>query len=114
MTKIKAIQILLTEKENATNNQCSDMVEIAYDMAIQAIQSAPTDSELTITDKDDQIEVLKNALALAEMENERLTTCSEITKNTDMTEQLGYSHIYKRLAEYEDTGLTPEEIKDLQ
>lgn len=33
---------------------------------------------------------------------ERLTTCSEISPETDMTQEWGYSHIYKRLATYED------------
>ncbi len=33
---------------------------------------------------------------------ERLTTVKEITADTDMAQQPGYSQIYKRLAEYED------------
>lgn len=33
---------------------------------------------------------------------QRLTTCKEITKDTDMTQEAGYSEIYKRLAEFED------------
>lgn len=32
---------------------------------------------------------------------QRLTTCKEITPDTDMTKEWGYSQIYKRLAEYE-------------
>lgn len=32
---------------------------------------------------------------------DRTTTCAKITKDTDMTKEYGYSHIYKRLAEWE-------------
>ena len=44
---------------------------------------------------------------------ERLTTCSEITPKTDMTQEMGYSHIYKRLAEYESSGISPARVMEL-
>ena len=44
---------------------------------------------------------------------ERLTTCSEITPETDMKQEMGYSHIYKRLAAYEASGLSPARVMEL-
>ena len=45
---------------------------------------------------------------------ERLTHQTRWTNDIDLKQEYGYKHIYQRLCEYENTGLTPEEIIQLQ
>lgn len=45
---------------------------------------------------------------------ERLTHQTRWTNDIDLKQEYGYKHIYQRLCEYENTGLTPEQIVQLQ
>ena len=43
----------------------------------------------------------------------RLTKCDRWHDDIDLKEEMGYSYIYDRLAQYENTGLSPEEVWNL-
>ena len=45
---------------------------------------------------------------------DRLTHQTRWTNDIDLKQEYGYKHIYQRLCEYENTGLTPEEIEQLK
>ena len=45
---------------------------------------------------------------------ERLTHQTRWTNDIDLKQEYGYKHIYQRLCEYENTGLTPEKVEQLQ
>ena len=44
----------------------------------------------------------------------RLTNYDRWHDDIDLKNELGYKYIYDRLAEYENTGMTPDEIKAMQ
>lgn len=44
---------------------------------------------------------------------DRLTKCDRWHDDIDLKEEMGYSYIYDRLAQYENTGLSPEEVWNL-
>lgn len=43
----------------------------------------------------------------------RLTKCSRWHDDIDLKEEMGYAYIYDRLAQYENTGLSPNDVWDL-
>ena len=45
---------------------------------------------------------------------DRLTHQTRWTNDIDLKQEYGYKHIYQRLCEYENTGLTPEKVEQLQ
>lgn len=44
---------------------------------------------------------------------DRLTKCDRWHDDIDLKEEMGYSYIYDRLAQYENIGLSPEEVWNL-
>lgn len=62
--------------------QCK-IKELKHDEILPCEVNLPNDSELTITDKDEQIQVLKNALELAERENKKLKATLKTLRSCD-------------------------------
>lgn len=44
---------------------------------------------------------------------DRLTKCNRCHDDIDLKEEKGYAYIYDRLAQYENTGLSPNDVWDL-
>lgn len=44
---------------------------------------------------------------------DRLTKCNRWHDDIDLKEEMGYAYIYDRLAQYENTGLSPNDVWDL-